>query len=1128
MVENNTGESSTSNTKIHPFFSAPKNTAKDIVSTAVTPVTPDPSCSPNSADNESDTTPADASRKRKRQAGSVQNGQDGQDGQDGQNGQDGTGSSSAPKPQKLLKLNRTTGTIGSPPRTKTPAATKRKATRKGAKPKTLLVSVTYGNWDDASRLRIGQQIDKILAATQAPTPQNISNAGDALPDTPPSSRETDDELQKKNVPKKHVSGKGGAASSAPKQQTPNKATHPFFRGKAKPNNTIEEKQKPSAKVFFTSNYNSESHRRPAIPRFNMPSAGANSKILKVPGAQHPAWPWEGIVHVRGDTPSLPYPFETAQFESLRKKRKAKGQLVQTTESESVLYQAALDLNLKQITEELKACDDDNFQPLPPILRIPSRHFESGKKLQERVAGELKTLRRNGDGLKTHAAVAHAYNSIQTGLSSFDKSTCETVAWAQKYAPSSAERVLQSGHEAELLRDWLVKLKVQAVDTGAADPGTKPKGVAPAKGKGKRKKKLDGFIVSSDDEADELSEIHDAEGDEPWAGGLGSGKKTVIRSSSRSSRDTSRLANAVVLSGPHGCGKTATVYAIAKELDFEVFEINPGARRNGKDVLEKVGDMTRNHLVQHQQHTEDVPRGGTGKQGTMAAFFKPKAAAAPERTKKPTEPPAAKDAKKPAKAQKQSLILLEEVDVLYEEDKQFWATVISMISQSKRPFIMTCNDEALLPLQGLNLHGIFRFTAPPKDLAVDLLILIAANEGHALRRQAAETLYDSRCHDLRASITELNYWCQIGVGDIQGGFNWFYPRWPKGCDIDEEGRPVRVVSQDTYRVGMGWLSRDSTVDSSSPRSNQEEVHQQVGQNWSFDMYDSLAGRDLSSWATTATEECSSAKQRLRLLESLDSFASLRSDIDFGGVDFSALPKQTPMDASIPELPAKVRDDFIVGRQLLEVSPLVQYETTRLDIFSSLKSLSRAYFRDQQSTSKTTGTFEPLDEAEAIATMENHLSEPPASEQAITRLDYSLAFDSIAASEKTMAAGYLDPSAFDGTMKSIALDLAPYVRSIVASDQRLQQERLLRSNLLSEGGQPGKKRMRTTRSAYSALEGGTRASTRREKYFSADVNPHLVMRTGGKGWDAVATAATVGYSVTSSDAGSPCGQPEEAGA
>lgn len=93
------------------------------------------------------------------------------------------------------------------------------------------------------------------------------------------------------------------------------------------------------------------------------------------------------------------------------------------------------------------------------------------------------------------------------------------------------------------------------------------------------------------------------------------------------------------------------------------------------------------------------------------------------------------------------------------------------------------------------------------------------------------------------------------------------------------------------------------------------------------------------------------------------------------------------------------------------------------------------------------------------------------------------------------GRLAPS-FENGMAPISEDLAPYIRAIVAFDLRLEQHRLELSGLLSQGG--GTKRMRKTRASRAALEGGDKANTRRERWFTNDINPSLVLATGGKEW------------------------------
>lgn len=128
--------------------------------------------------------------------------------------------------------------------------------------------------------------------------------------------------------------------------------------------------------------------------------------------------------------------------------------------------------------------------------------------------------------------------------------------------------------------------------------------------------------------------------------------------------------------------------------------------------------------------------------------------------------------------------------------------------------------------------------------------------------------------------------------------------------------------------------------------------------------------------------------------------------------------------------------------------------------------------------------------------------------ITRTTISTAFDSIAGPSRPPLTEQRGShiSAFDGPISSVLEDVAPYVRSIVFYDLKLEEHRLQLNSLLAQNGRNGK-RMRTTRASHAALEGGSKAHTRREKWFPIDSNSTLILQSGGDGWQEIAWQRTL---------------------
>jgi len=170
-------------------------------------------------------------------------------------------------------------------------------------------------------------------------------------------------------------------------------------------------------------------------------------------------------------------------------------------------------------------------------------------------------------------------------------------------------------------------------------------------------------------------------------------------------------------GPSGCGKTSAIYGICEELGLKVLEVNPSTKRGGKDVIEMLGESTQSHTVlqdysaiemrneleelerratrrnkrqqqQHHKKKKGVPATGTAG-GTKRKVGEESKESKENQKKKELEHLLEQQQQKPVLS-KVSVILCEEVDILFEEDRGFWAGLNTLSKLSKRPIIITCN------------------------------------------------------------------------------------------------------------------------------------------------------------------------------------------------------------------------------------------------------------------------------------------------------------------------------------------------------------------------------------------------------------------------------------------------------
>ncbi|OCF74779.1 hypothetical protein I204_05161 [Kwoniella mangroviensis CBS 8886] len=329
-----------------------------------------------------------------------------------------------------------------------------------------------------------------------------------------------------------------------------------------------------------------------------------------------------------------------------------------------------------------------------------------------------------------------------------KSTSNRDSWTDRYRPLCAAEVLSNEVEATYLKDWLSALSV----------GQAHRKVIRKVKRALKSNLINGWIVDDlalfgdhpavDHEEEEKEEIELEELDDPPIS-----PDPDHRPESYPNLN-GRLTNTILLTGRHGSGKSAAVYAAAHELGWDVFEVFAGmGKRTSANLLSWVGDVGKNHMVSQEKKLTPKKEKGGSAPGALKSFFG-KAKAKPD-TKLEMASGSQGSAHEPIDIDqdddetpdevdevqilgnsngtgsdgkiRQSLILIDEADILFDEESTFWPAVISIISESRRPVIITCNDHNLIPKSQLPLQAILQFRPSPSYIALPYLQAIALHE-----------------------------------------------------------------------------------------------------------------------------------------------------------------------------------------------------------------------------------------------------------------------------------------------------------------------------------------------------------------------------------------------------------------
>ncbi|KAL2892923.1 ATPase family AAA domain-containing protein 5 [Bienertia sinuspersici] len=232
-------------------------------------------------------------------------------------------------------------------------------------------------------------------------------------------------------------------------------------------------------------------------------------------------------------------------------------------------------------------------------------------------------------------------------------------------------------------------------------------------------------------------------------------------------DASGLKNVLLVTGPVGSGKSAAIYACAKEQGFQVIEINASDWRNGALLKQKFGEAVGSHWVKRSQESP------MGKRSLKSSLITNEAAAQDmsngvidvislleedDYLGNVGSQHHSNDGLPCDKGDIKTLILFEDVDVNLYDDRGLISTIQQLADTGKRPMILTSNSESPPLPDSLDREEVC-FTMPSlKELAEHIHLLCSAEKANT-QVNLIERCIEFFRGDIRKTLMCLQFWCQ---------------------------------------------------------------------------------------------------------------------------------------------------------------------------------------------------------------------------------------------------------------------------------------------------------------------------------------------------------------------------------